>query len=35
MRGELMFGYGAAITFVNVQLGRISDAMDRLKLWDT
>jgi iduronate 2-sulfatase len=35
MRDELMLGYSAAITFLDVQLGRILDAMDKLKLWDT
>jgi iduronate 2-sulfatase len=35
MRNELMLGYAAAITFLDVQLGRILDEMDKLKLWDT
>lgn len=33
MHDELMLGYAASITFVDTQLGRILDAMDKLDLW--
>lgn len=31
---ELMWGYAASITFVDEQVGRILDAVDRLQLWN-
>lgn len=31
---ELLIGYAAAVTFLDVQLGRLLDEMDSLKLWD-
>ena len=33
MHDELMIGYSAAVTYVDVQLGRILDAIDQLELW--
>jgi len=30
---ELMWGYAASITFVDEQVGRVLDAIDRLELW--
>ena len=32
---ELMRGYCAGVTFLDTQLGRLLDEMDRLQLWDT
>ena len=32
---ELMVGYCAAVTFVDEQLGRLLDMMDRHNLWAT
>lgn len=34
MHDELMIGYAAAITFLDVQLGRILDVVDELRLWN-
>lgn len=34
MHDELMLGYCGAITFLDVQLGRILDVIDELHLWD-
>ena len=34
MHDELMMGYAAAITFMDVQLGRLLDTMDELNLWE-
>ena len=34
MHKELLWGYSAAITFVDAQLGRVLDAVDELRLWD-
>ena len=34
MHIELMWGYSAAITFVDAQLGRILDTLDELSLWN-
>jgi iduronate 2-sulfatase len=31
---EMMWGYAASITFVDEQVGRLLDAVDRLQLWD-
>lgn len=33
MRDELMLGYTAAISYLDEQLGRVLDAIDRLSLW--
>ena len=33
MHDELMIGYSAAVTFADVQLGRLLDAVDQLELW--
>lgn len=33
MHNEMMIGYAAAVTFVDKQLGRILDAVDKLELW--
>jgi len=34
MHQELIWGYSAAITFVDTQLGRVLDTLDELKLWN-
>ena len=34
MRNELMWGYCAAITFLDTQLGRLLDVVDELSLWN-
>lgn len=34
MHRELMWGYSASITFVDEQLGRVIDTLDRLDLWN-
>ena len=34
MHNELMWGYAAAITFLDTQLGRLLDTIDELQLWD-
>lgn len=34
MHDELMLGYCGAITFLDVQLGRILDVIDELHLWN-
>eukprot|EP01041_Mallomonas_annulata_P006908 gene6908-14023_t len=34
MHHELMLGYASAVTFMDVQLGRILDVIDELSLWD-
>ena len=34
MHKELLWGYSAAITFVDTQLGRVLDAVDELRLWN-
>jgi len=31
---ELLIGYAAAVTFLDVQLGRLLDSLDEMKLWD-
>ena len=33
MRNEIMMGYSASITFVDVQLGRLLDVFDKHNLW--
>lgn len=35
MRDELMMSYCAGVTFVDKQLGKLLDVMDRLHLWET
>lgn len=34
MYTEIMWGYAAAVSFLDVQLGRILDTLDRLNLWN-
>ena len=34
MRLELMWSYCAAVSFLDVQIGRILDTMDELNLWE-
>ena len=34
MHNELMWGYAAAVTFLDAQVGRLLDAIDELQLWN-
>ena len=34
MHEELMWGYSAAVSFLDAQLGRILDVIDELALWN-
>ena len=34
MRNELMWGYCAAVSFLDTQLGRLLDVVDELSLWN-
>ena len=34
VRRQLMWGYSAAVTFLDAQLGRVLDVLDELSLWD-
>jgi len=34
MYTELMWGYAAAVTFLDAQIGRLLDAIDEMKLWN-